>query len=106
MRQRERDENRESTLEERLLAHLTTLHRIPVSPERGSWWPPPRSHVSARIIKRAASVCPHHFPSILFYDIYLFLFSFVFGIHNRCLISKDKFLNQPQQTNIVKIQFI
>ena len=50
--QRERDKNRESTLEERLLAHLATLHRIPVSPERGSWWPPPRSHVSAHIIKR------------------------------------------------------
>ena len=32
---------------------------MPVIPERGSWRPPPRSHLGAHTIKRAVSVCPH-----------------------------------------------
>ena len=37
---------------------------ITVIPDRGSWRPPPRSHVGAYTIKRAVSVCPHFLASI------------------------------------------
>ena len=37
---------------------------VPVIPDRGSWRPPPRSHVGAHTIKRAVSVCPHFLVSI------------------------------------------
>ena len=35
-----------------------------VIPERGTWRPPPRSHVGAHTITRAVSVCPHFLASI------------------------------------------
>ena len=40
------------------------ITRSPVIPERGSWQPPPCSHVGAHTIKRAVSVCPHCLASI------------------------------------------
>ena len=39
-----------------LCSHIS-VHNV-VIPDRGSWRPPPRSHVGAYTIKRAASVCP------------------------------------------------
>ena len=35
-----------------------------VIPERGRWWPPPRSHVGAHPNKCTVSVCPHFLASI------------------------------------------
>ena len=41
-----------------------SIHSGAVIPHRGSWRPPPHSHVGAHTIKRAVSVCPHFLASI------------------------------------------
>ena len=45
-------------MQRHIAATAATVIPEPVIPDRGSWWPPPRSHVGAHTIKRAVSVCP------------------------------------------------